>query len=179
MTVTGYLSSFISCVFPPQGPCHYFDFSSWTILWTLLTLWVFKSFVRGGCVCVWLFWIHICLCTIYMPGDCRGQRRASDSLQLELHCGAGAQEQPVLLTTELFLPALVCLFWVPGIEPMALCTHRWDLMLRSVPWPNYFFFPFSSYFSPSVPRLRLIHQLSASSLVLLQYIQYFLSELLF
>lgn len=85
---------------------------------------------RGGCV--WLFWIHTCLCTIYMPGACRGQRRASDPLQLELHFGAGAQEQPVLLTPELFFPALVC-FWVPGIEPIALCTHHRDLMLRSVP----------------------------------------------
>ena len=42
-----------------------------------------------------MFCLDICLCTMCMPGACRGQKRALDSLELELqrtvhyHLGAG------------------------------------------------------------------------------------------
>ena len=44
-------------------------------------------------VYVWMFCLHVCLCITCMPGAHRGQKRASDSLELELqmvvsHCVA-------------------------------------------------------------------------------------------
>jgi hypothetical protein len=48
-------------------------------------------------LCVWLFCLHVCLCTTCMPCACRGQKRASDPLEVELktvgrhHVGAGNQ----------------------------------------------------------------------------------------
>lgn len=33
---------------------------------------------------VWVFCQHVCMCTTYMPGTCRGQKRALDFLELEL-----------------------------------------------------------------------------------------------
>lgn len=43
---------------------------------------------------VGVFGLHVCLCTRFMPGAIEGQKRASDSLGLELgvvssHVGAG------------------------------------------------------------------------------------------
>ena len=44
-------------------------------------------------------WMYICLCATYMPGACRGQKKASDPMQLKLqtavscHTGAGSRTQ--------------------------------------------------------------------------------------
>ena len=35
-------------------------------------------------LCVWVFCLHVCLCTMCMPGAYEGQKRASDALELEL-----------------------------------------------------------------------------------------------
>lgn len=34
--------------------------------------------------CVWLFFLHVFMCTMYVPGAQRGQRRVWDPLELEL-----------------------------------------------------------------------------------------------
>ena len=39
---------------------------------------------------IFLF-LHVCLCTVYMPGACRGQKRASDPLELELQIVVSSQ----------------------------------------------------------------------------------------
>jgi hypothetical protein len=33
---------------------------------------------------VWVFYLHVCLYTMSMPGTCGGQKRALTSLELEL-----------------------------------------------------------------------------------------------
>lgn len=62
----------------------------------------FKMYLFYMCVC-----LNLCMSAICLPGACRGQRRALDSLEMELtdsyephHVGAGMvlEEQPVLLT---------------------------------------------------------------------------------
>jgi hypothetical protein len=35
-------------------------------------------------LCVWMFWVHLCLCTIYIPCATRSQKREISSLELEL-----------------------------------------------------------------------------------------------
>jgi hypothetical protein len=48
-------------------------------------------------LCVWLFCLHVYLCTMYVPGAQGGQKRALDSLELKLQTvvshsvGAGTQ----------------------------------------------------------------------------------------
>lgn len=49
-------------------------------------------------LCVWVFWLRVCLCTVYMSGAHRGQERVLDALRLELqvmshHVGAANQTQ--------------------------------------------------------------------------------------
>lgn len=42
-----------------------------------------------------MFWLHVCLCTIYVPNALGGQKRVSDNPEVELqivvshHVGAG------------------------------------------------------------------------------------------
>lgn len=31
-----------------------------------------------------MFWMHVCLCTAFMPGSHRGQKKVLDALNLEL-----------------------------------------------------------------------------------------------
>ena len=50
---------------------------------------------------VWLFFLHVCLCTVCMPDAHGGQRRALDLLKLELqmvvnHC-VGARNKTQIL----------------------------------------------------------------------------------
>jgi hypothetical protein len=65
------------------------------------------------------FFLHICQCTVIMPGACRDQNRASDSLELNSHpvlCWElnpdPLQEQPVVLTPEPFLQTQACKFLI-------------------------------------------------------------------
>jgi hypothetical protein len=32
-------------------------------------------------------YLHVCLCTMYMPGVCKGQKRVKNSLELKLQMG--------------------------------------------------------------------------------------------
>ena len=71
-------------------------------------------------MCVNVFCLHVCLCTACMPGIGRGQKRASDPLELELemvvglHESAGnriQEEKQMFLTVEPFLqPHFIYLF---------------------------------------------------------------------
>ena len=36
-------------------------------------------------ICVLMFCLHVCLCTMYMPGALGGQNRVADPLELKLH----------------------------------------------------------------------------------------------
>ena len=47
---------------------------------TLPLLIIFFYFI----LCVWIFCLHVCLCIMCVPGACRGQKRASDPVELEL-----------------------------------------------------------------------------------------------
>jgi hypothetical protein len=52
-------------------------------------------------VCVGMFWLHACLCITWTPGTYRGQKRALDSLELELQmvvsCLVGARNWTLAL----------------------------------------------------------------------------------
>lgn len=77
---------------------------SYHVTWTF-----FLSFLIT--VCVWVFSLHVYICTMCMPGAQRGQKRAPDPLTLELdsceqpcggwelNCGS-LQKHQVLLTTK-------------------------------------------------------------------------------
>lgn len=57
-------------------------------------------------LCIWVFCLHECLCTRYMPGACQGQRRASHCLELgpqnvvRHHVGAGRRGVKEVENTE-------------------------------------------------------------------------------
>lgn len=52
--------------------------------------------LRGVCVCVQVFRLHVCQCTRYIPGACRGQK-VLDPQDLELKktvsCYVGTRSQ--------------------------------------------------------------------------------------
>jgi hypothetical protein len=66
-----------------------------------------KSSLHCQFYCLYLFyvygcfWLHICLCAMYMPGAKGGQKRAPDPLELEFqmvvtyHVGARNQKQVI------------------------------------------------------------------------------------
>ena len=102
----------------------------------------FKFEFRIYFLCVWLCCLHVYLCTVYMPGAFRGQKRASDPLELELtvvvsHYGCWEsnpdplQEQPVFLTLRhLSRPTYfqnICVFW-----QFSSCTYHAHLFRTRV-----------------------------------------------
>lgn len=63
-------------------------------------------------LCVWVFCLHVCVCSMLMPGEQGSQKRPFHPLKLELtvmtcHCGSEnsdpLQDQQTLLTTKLSL----------------------------------------------------------------------------
>lgn len=50
-------------------------------------------------LCIWIFCLYVCMCTVCMFSAYRNQKRVSDALELWV-LGVGLEEQPVLLTTE-------------------------------------------------------------------------------
>lgn len=39
---------------------------------------------------MWMFYLHVCVCTTYMPGTQRKQKRVSDAPSPGCHVGAGS-----------------------------------------------------------------------------------------
>lgn len=60
-----------------------------------MALLLFLDFYKMIIFCVLMFYLHVCLCTVYMPGALGGQNRVADLLELKLrmavchHVGAG------------------------------------------------------------------------------------------
>lgn len=42
-------------------------------------------------LCVWVFYLNVCLCTMYMPGAHTGYKRMLGPLEWELHIVVSAQ----------------------------------------------------------------------------------------
>ena len=61
----------------------------------LITTVHWKDFKRK---CVWVFDLHVCMCTAWFPGFCRSQNNVPDLLELELQmimsCHVDAQIEP-------------------------------------------------------------------------------------
>lgn len=53
----------------------------------------FFSFNFTFILCVWMFWLHACLCNMCAWGACRGQKKVTSPLKLELQMVAGARNQ--------------------------------------------------------------------------------------
>lgn len=59
----------------------------------------FKMLIGFGHVYVWVFCLHVCICTTYMLNDPRDRNRVSDPLEVELQmdvnepCGCDARSR--------------------------------------------------------------------------------------
>jgi hypothetical protein len=54
-------------------------------------------------LCVWVFYLNVCLCTMYMPGAHGGQKRAWDALGLELASALANNIESSLLSLFFFI----------------------------------------------------------------------------
>ena len=78
-------------------------------------LWKVHTILFIILLCIWVFWLHVCLCTMFVPSTYECQQRALEPLELEFSeggkrpCGCWEanlghpEEQPFFLTTESFL----------------------------------------------------------------------------
>lgn len=57
----------------------------------LITELFLQPFSKNCVLCVWVFCLHVCLCTMCVPGAYRGQKKVLDSLELELQTDVGAR----------------------------------------------------------------------------------------
>lgn len=83
-------------------------------------------------LCVWVFWLHLCMCTTRMPGAHRGHKRPLNSLELDLQTGA------VLWMLRLELRSSASAASVPSLRLLSKGFLFWSCLVFLafyLPWP--------------------------------------------
>lgn len=114
-------------------------------------------------MCGYFACLHLCLCTIYMPDACGGQKEVSDPPGLEL--------QMVFLAEFGFINSYVCVFFCLKSFRHSLLLTGWSLgsvhvMNSTSPWPSAFTTLNHRQARPHFTAVSLLQQLPKPSLML-------------